>query len=311
MPTPTNDLVDLTKQPISAETHMIAGWHQWADAGSISSRLPRYLVDHTHAERIGEIRTPGFYLFQIPGTQHMLRPKVELEDGHRKTIQTRRNEFYYTGDDRKGLVIFCGTEPHMHIERYAQAFFDAAEALALRRIIAVGGLHRPVPYDKERQISCVYSLPALKDELHKYAVEFPNQEGAASIATYLAHRAEQRGIEFLALYASVPFYRFGKSSASLTGIRLQSDYQAWYDVMKRLNHMLELGLDLAELEIKSGQLGAVIRTQIAEMDRKTPHLKIREHIEKITQDFEEPVFLPLSEFWEKQLRHLLGGQSPS
>ena len=311
MSTPTDDPVDLTKRPVSAETHMIAGWHQWADAGSISSELPRYLIDCTHAERIGEIRAQGFYLFQIPGTHHMLRPKVKLEDGYRKTIRTRHNEFYYTGDDQKGLVVFCGTEPHMDIERYARAFFDAAEALSVKRIIAVGGVHRAVPYDKERQISCVYSLPALKDELGKYAVEFPNQEGGASIATYLAHRAEQRGIEYLALYASVPFYRFGKSSASFTGIRLENDYQAWYDVMKRLNHMLELGLDLAELEIKSRQLGDVIRTQIAEMDRKTPHLKIGERIDEMTQDFEEPVFLPLSEFWEKQLRHLLDGEGSS
>ena len=28
---------------------MIAGWHQWADAGSVSSGLPQYLVNYTGA----------------------------------------------------------------------------------------------------------------------------------------------------------------------------------------------------------------------------------------------------------------------
>ena len=303
----TNNLVELAEKPLAVETYMVAGWHQWADAGSISSKLPRYLIDQIRAERIGEIQSEGFYLFQMPGTHQWLRPKVRLEEGHKKELQTRRNEFFYAGDDRKGLVVFCGTEPHLNVERYARAFLDAVEALAVKRVVAVGGVHRAVPYDRHRQISCVYSLPAIKEELAKYAVELPSQEGGASIGTYLAHRAEERGIEVLSLYASVPFYNFGKSTAGFRGIQLNSDYQAWYDVMNRLNHMLDLELDLSDLERKSRQLVAIVRTQIDEMDRRTPQLKIRERIAEMTRGFVETSFPPLSELWERELRHLLGG----
>jgi proteasome assembly chaperone (PAC2) family protein len=303
-----NDLLDLTKRPIAAETCMIAGWRQWADAGSTSSELPRYLVDRTNAERIGEIRSQDFYLFQVPGTHHWLRPKIKLEEGYRKELEARCNEFFYAGDDKKGLVIFCGIEPHLNVERYARAFLDAAEALAVQRIVAVGGVHKAVPYDRDRHISCVYSLPAMREDLVKYAVELPTQEGGASIGTYLAHRAEERGIEFLALYASVPFYSLGESSAKFRGIQLESDYQAWYDVMKRLNHMLDLELDLSDLERKSRQLVAIVRAQIDELDRKAPQLKIKERIAVMTQDFAEMSFPPLSEIWARELRHLFRGR---
>jgi proteasome assembly chaperone (PAC2) family protein len=305
MYTYTNNLVELAEQPIAAETYMIAGWRQWADAGSTSSKLPRYLIDQTRAKRIGEIRSQGFYLFQIPGTHHWLRPKVKVENGYTKKLQARRNEFFYAGDDQKGLVIFCGTEPHLNIDRYVRAFLDAAKALAVRRVVAVGGVHRAVPYDRERQISCVYSLPAIKEELAKYAVKLSSQEGGASIGTYLAHRAEERGIQFLALFASTPFYNFGKSSAGFTGIQLESDYQAWYDVMKRLNRMLDLDLDLSDLEIKSRQLVAIVRAQIDELDKKAPQFKIKKRIAKMTRDFVETSFPPLGEVWARELRHLL------
>jgi proteasome assembly chaperone (PAC2) family protein len=301
-----NDLLELAKRPIAAETCMIAGWQQWADAGSTSSELPRYLVDRTNAERIGEIRSHDFYLFQVPGTHHLLRPKIKLEEGYRKEFQARRNEFFYAGNHRKGFVIFCGTEPHLNVEAYARAFLDAAEVLAVRKVVAVGGVHKPVPYDKDRHISCVYSLPALKKELAQYAVELSNHKGGASIGTYLAHCAEERGIKFLALYASVPFYSLGKPS-KFSGIQLESDYQAWYDVMKRLNHMLDLELDLSDLERKGRQLVATVRTQIAELDRKTPQLKIRERIAEMTRDFVETSFPPLSQVWERELRHLFDG----
>jgi hypothetical protein len=43
-----SELVELWEKPSAART-MIAGWHQWADAGSVSSGLPQYLIDHTDA----------------------------------------------------------------------------------------------------------------------------------------------------------------------------------------------------------------------------------------------------------------------
>src|SRR5450759_3749029 len=88
-------LVDLWEKPQAETIYMIAGWRQWADAGSVSSGLPQYLVELTGARKIGQIRTDGFYLFQVPGTHHFLRPEIKLEQGHRKEMRMQKNELYY------------------------------------------------------------------------------------------------------------------------------------------------------------------------------------------------------------------------
>ena len=41
-----DDQVQLTEIPVAKEIFMIVGWHQWADAGAISSGLPVYLINH-------------------------------------------------------------------------------------------------------------------------------------------------------------------------------------------------------------------------------------------------------------------------
>ena len=54
-----DDVVELWEKPAADEVYMLAGWQQWADAGSISSELPRYLVEHLAARQIGRIRPGG------------------------------------------------------------------------------------------------------------------------------------------------------------------------------------------------------------------------------------------------------------
>ena len=73
-----NDVFDLWDLPAASEVALIAGWHQWADAGNVSSGLPQYLIDTLEARKIGVIQPEGFYLFQMPGTHHFFRPEIKL-----------------------------------------------------------------------------------------------------------------------------------------------------------------------------------------------------------------------------------------
>ena len=50
-----NKLLKLWEIPTTKELYMIVGWNQWADAGSISSGLPRYLIKKADAQKIGGI----------------------------------------------------------------------------------------------------------------------------------------------------------------------------------------------------------------------------------------------------------------
>jgi proteasome assembly chaperone (PAC2) family protein len=302
-----NALFEVWERPPSGKV-MIAGWHQWADAGAISSSLPRYLIERTHAKKIGRIRSGGFYLFQLPGAHHFLRPMVTLKEGHRESLQQKRNEFFYPDDVKaemafeKSFLIFLGEEPHQNEEQYAKAFLDAVQDLGVERVAAVAGVYGPVPYNKDRDVSCVYSLPGMKEELSRYAIRFSDYEGGATISTYIADKAESRGIEFFALYGFVPSYDFSTESMAVHPVVIEKDYKAWYDMMRRLDHMFDLGIDLSDLEKKSEELVSTWDSKIDQLADTMPELKVRDYIEEVNTDFTEMSFVPLSNVWEEALR---------
>jgi proteasome assembly chaperone (PAC2) family protein len=299
-----DDWIDLWEKPSAEEIYMIAGWRQWADAGAISSALPAYLVEEMDARKIGEISPEGFYLFQVPGTHHFLRPTIRLEEGYRKELETRQNEFFYTGDEQKGLVVFLGDEPHMDAERYTESFLDVVEALGVKRVAAVGGVYGAMPYDKDREVSCVYSLQDMKDELDEYAVRFSNYEGGTTIGTYIVDRAESRGIEFVVFYAFVPAYDFSQIASGVQGVRIENDYKAWYDLLRRFNHMFGLDIDLSDLEEQTDELILLMDTKVEELDRKMPELQVREYIDSLSEEFTERTFEPLGDLWRRELSDL-------
>jgi len=299
-----DDLLEFTEKPVAKEVYMIAGWRQWADAGATSSGLPQYLIDHLGARKIGRVKSGGFYLYQTPMTQHFLRPEVKFEEGYRKELRVPRNELFYAGDERKGLVIFLGDEPHLGAERYAESFFNAAQELNVKRIAGLGGVYGGVPYDKDRQVSCSYSLQRMKEELSGYAVRFSNYEGGVSMGSYLTDRAEQVGMEYFTLYAFVPMYDFSQLVPRMQSIGIDNDYKAWYDVMRRLNHMFGMDLDLAELSQQSDELLESMNAKIDELEKKTPQVPVRGFLDKISEGFTELSFMPLDDVWNRELGDL-------
>jgi len=297
-------IVDLWDVPDGIE-HLIVGWHQWADAGNVSSGLPQYLIELTSARRIGELRSESFYLFQIPGAHELLRPVVRLKDGYSEAMERRQNEFFVSTGYRRKVALFLGEEPHLNQKRYADAFFDAATMLGVKKIIALGGVHAPVPHDRERDIGCVYSLPKMKEELSHYAVRFSDYEGGATIGAYLADAAEARDLEFFILYAMVPSYQFSESSVLPHQIAMAEDPKAWYDIMRRLDHMLRLELNLSDLAERSEKSMSEWTLKMEHLAEAMPDLKVGEYLEKISEDFTENRYMPYSDIWEEALGDML------
>ncbi|MBE2225098.1 MAG: PAC2 family protein [Anaerolineae bacterium] len=299
-----NELLQFTDIPKTENTIMILGWREWADAGSISSGLPQYLIDTTHARKIGQISSDGFYIFQIPGTHHLVRPRIRLEDGYRQEIEEPRNEFYYTQVGERGVVIFLGDEPHMNVQRYARALFDAVKLLGATYLVGVAGVYGPTPYDKDRQVSCIYSLPRMRAELEDYALNFSNYEGGSSIGSFLVSAAEGENLPFIVLYGFVPAYDFARSAIQPQGIQIENDFKAWYDIMRRLNHMFDLHLDLSELGQRTEEMIQTIDEKIEEMKEENSELDIEGYLKQLNEEFIETPFLPLDDVWEQGLRGL-------
>lgn len=296
----------LWETPEVEELYMLVGWRQWADGGSISSGLPHYLVQRTGARQIGEIRPDGFYLFQIPGTHDLVRPVVRFEEGYPESLQKRQNELHFAQLGDKGLVIFLGDEPHMDVERYVDALLSAARQLKVRRIISFGGVYGELPYDKERMVSAIFSLPELKAGLEPLAVNLSNYQGGASIGSYVCRRAGELGIELVGFYAFVPTYDFSALGKVENSIRIENDFMAWLNVMRRVDHMLGLGFDLSDLEARTQRLIEVIEAKIDEIDEASPQLGLKEYMQRLSDEFEENPFNPLDEIWEEELKRLFG-----
>ena len=205
-----------------------------------------------------------------------------------------------------GLVLFLGCEPQRNEGEYVEAFLGAVEALGVRRVVAVAGVLGPVPYEMDRQIVCVYSLPGMKGELGRYGVEFSAYEGGASIGVCIAKRAEERGIEFVELYAVVPAYDFSESLAGAPTVSAQEDYKAWHDVLVRVDGMLGLGLDLSELARLGEGLVRAWEEQLAELGRKMPELDVERYLHQVREDFEEGESASVGSPWDEVLSDLFG-----
>lgn len=299
------DVVDIWEAPQAEEIYMIAGWQQWADAGSISSGLPRYLIRETDAEQIGALRGDDFYLFQIPGTHDLVRPVVRFEEGHPESLESHSNEFYYTGDEERGLVIFLGEEPHLNVERYVAALLDAARTLGVQRIVGLGGVYGELPYDRERPVSCIYSLSSLREEIEQLAVDLSDYQGGASIGSYVCRRADEQAMEYVGFYSFVPTYDFSNVPQIGNAIRLENDFMAWLGIMRRINYMLKLNIDLTDLEEKSDHLVDVVDDKVEELENAAPQLAVRDYMDSLEEDFDEMIFEPLDDVWEDELRRLL------
>ena len=299
-----SNAVDLWEQPEAEEIYMIAGWRQWADAGSISSGLPRYLIRKSKARQIGTIRPDGFYLFQFPGTHDLVRPVIKFDEGFPESLSTPSNEIFYAGDERRGYVFFTGDEPHLDAERYVTAFLDIVRELGVKRIVTFGGVYGELPYDKERMVSCIYSMPHLRPEMENLAVNLSDYHGGASIDSFICKRAGEQEVEHLSFYSFVPTYDFSSRSEIGNSIRIENDYMAWLGVMRRVIYMLKMDFDLSDLERKGRRLIKLVDARVAELDGAAPQLGVREYLDNLSEEFTEVTFQPLDEVWEEEFRRL-------
>ena len=217
-----------------------------------------------------------------------------------------KTEIYYTELGDKGMFIFLGEEPHVNEEEYADAFFDIVEKLGvLKRVVAVGGVYGAMPYNKDRDISCVFSLEEMRKEMEEYAVRFSNYEGGTTIGSYLAYHAGQRNKEYICFHGFVPAYDFGQVMLPAQSVRIEDDVKAWYDIMRRADFMFHLGMDLSELRIQSDELMSSMEEQMEELSRQAPQLDVHAYLQKLDEEFTENPFMPLDDVWERELGDLL------
>jgi predicted ATP-grasp superfamily ATP-dependent carboligase len=283
----SDDLLVLEKDIVEPgkAAYMIAGFNQWANAGNVSSGIPEYLIEKLQARKIGRIRKGDFYIFQLPISHYLFRPSVKYVEGYEEDYQEEpTNDFHYAEIDGKVLIIFIGTEPNQREDVYVNTLLDAAVELGVKRIVIPAGVGGEVPFDKERLVSCTYSLKHMQEELKTYAVTFSNYGRNATMGMVINHLCKGRAIEAVRLSARTPSYELQ--------LAISTDNRAIYDILRRVRYMLGIDLDLSDLERESKQQNAEFQDTVKRLCIDNPELEpqITKYLEQIEKEFNEVRF---------------------
>jgi len=232
----------ITEKPGLRNPAMICGISGWVDGGEAATGSVEYLVQKLSAQEFARIPIDRFHVFQVPG-QIASRPRIKIEDGLITEHDLPENQFYYWHNPAsdKDLVLFQGTEPNMHWEEYAEAILRLVAEFGISRIYLLGGVLDKVPHTREPNVSCACSKPDLKVEMLKYGINFTSYEGPSRFGTTLLYICQQNGIEMVSLTARVTYY-------PEYSIVVSHNPKSIRALIKRLNGMLRLDLDISDLD---------------------------------------------------------------
>ena len=280
--------VIITEKPSLRHPYMVCGISGWVDGGEAATGSIRYLVRKLRAKRFAEIPIDKFHIFQVPG-QLSLRPRIKIEDGIMKEHRFPQNQFFYSINRRadNDLILFLGTEPNLNWGEYADAIMGVAEEFAVSRIYLLGGVLDNTPHTKEPGVSCACSSEQLKEEMQKYSMQFSDYEGPGRFGTTLLYICQKKEVPMVSITARATYY-------PEFNIVIPRNPKAIRAVVRRLNNLLRLNLDVSDLDRDSEEFEA----QLGFMVSHNP--EFRAYVEELEKDFvevkyEEPLDISANE----------------
>jgi len=267
--------VIIAEKPKLRHPYMVCGISGWVDGGEAATGSIRYLVRKLEAKRFAEIPIDRFHIFQAPG-QLSLRPHIRIEDGIVKEHRFPQNQFFYWVNPNadNDLVLFLGTEPNLNWEEYAEAILGVAEEFAVGRIYLLGGVLDKTPHTREPGVSCACSSDQLKEEMRKYSVQFSNYEGPGSFSTTLLHISQDRRGQMVSITARATYY-------PEFDIVIPHNPKTIRAVVRRLNHLLHLNLDISDLNRQAEEFEAKLNFMASQNPR------FQAYVEELEKDFTE------------------------
>lgn len=266
--------INIIEKPKLKHPYMVCGFNGWVDGGESSTGTIRYIIRKLNAKKFAEIPIEKFHVFQVPG-QEFLRPDVIIENGTLKEHHFPKNEFFHCNTaGNNDLILFLGTEPNLNWEEYAQTILGVAGDFTVKRVYLLGGVLGRVPYTKEPNVSCVCSPPALLVEMKKYNVQLASYEGPGSFGTTLIYECQKNNLQVVSLMAIALYY----PEYNITVPRNPSSIRA---IMKRLNRLLNINLDISDLNAEVADL----KGKLGFMTNQNSELK--DYMSKLEKDYDE------------------------
>jgi proteasome assembly chaperone (PAC2) family protein len=197
------DNVEFDRDPPDNLTTLVVAFGGWIDAGRAATGALRHLARDLRAAPLARINAEEFFVF----TQE--RPEVRLRADGGRDILWPRSEFsaWRPENDRDGLLLFCGPEPHQRWQTYAKAFLDVAERCGVRRIVSLGALLAGAPHTRPVRVTARCSDPAARTLLEAWGIyRPPTYEGPTGISSVVLDAAERRGMQHVGFMGQAPHY---------------------------------------------------------------------------------------------------------
>jgi proteasome assembly chaperone (PAC2) family protein len=228
----------------------------WMDGGLVSTGTVRSLMNGRALTHIATIDSDPFYIYNFPGSMEIaavFRPHVKYEQGFITDLQVPENVFHC--DEANNLVFFIGQEPNLKWQAFADAIFELAETVGVKRIMFIGSFGGTVPHTRDSRLFGSVSHALLRERLDQHNVRLSDYEGPSGFSTLLLAQSPKHDIEMMSLVAEIPGYLQGLNPLSIEA------------VTRRLSALLDLPVDFDQLRSASNEWEAEV-SEAVEHDKK-------------------------------------------
>jgi proteasome assembly chaperone (PAC2) family protein len=215
----TADRLTIHARPHLENPRLLLGLSGWMDGGDVATGTVRHLITAVGAEPVAAIAPEGFYIYNLPGPMEissLFRPHTVITDGIVATCEFPENTFQ--ADEATGLILFCGKEPHLNWEDFADCVFALVSEMAVEMIYFLGSYSGVVPHTRDPRLYSSVSDPGLKAILEPHGLRFSDYSGPAGISTYLTQLAGQKGIPMATIVAEIPAYIHGPNPRCIEAV---------------------------------------------------------------------------------------------
>jgi len=257
------ELIYLEKPNLN-QPYLFMGFEGWPNAGEVASFSIQFLIEKSGAKRFAYISHDSFYEISS------LRPLGIIKEGRLVEINFPTNHFYYSKSLlSKDLIIFQGTEPHLHWNEFVGHILNVAQSFDVLEIITIGGTYDYIPHHYPTKVSAVFNHDELREKILSAGIGLTEYKGPISIHTFILEEARLRGIKAISLWVHAPQYLQVKNVKVVLG------------VLERLIDLIDEDIDLSALQIASEYFDHQVN-QLIEKD-----IKLKEIVERIEEAYKE------------------------
>ena len=239
----------LERLPALRQPIMVCAFSGWNDAGETATGAVGHLAETFAARRFAHIDPEEFYVFTET------RPTVRLVDGDQRKLEWPANDFLYARGRgaRPDLVLLRGVEPQLAWGAYTAAIVRVARLVEARTVLLLGGLLADVPYTRPVRFTGSSSHPDLLPHWTDMGARRSRYEGPTGIVGVLGDTIRHAELPLASIWASVPHY-----------INVSPNPRTLAALVRKVDSLLDLGLDLGDLEERGEQFDRQVDDAIAQ-----------------------------------------------